>query len=695
MMVTDRSHKVTVRSVALPAFGFIFSGLIITAFLLVQLGAAEVPTTATASFLIFSGILVVMAIGEIALTLVAASPALPRALTALLIGSVLCSIMLLALSFGSGAPTGTILISSAAIALPVAYAARRWRPAPRTTDWRDLVAALIAAIIISLWCRGFAQTEPILEITGRLHAWSDYYVHGAQLAEFGDSRAAGRGSIVFADYPRIFYHYGMYLLPSTLLGAVQTSGLAVATAVLTPLGLLLGLIASYLLASQFGGRLAGVLTMAGLTLLPDAAQYGMANGFYSFYWLLFTTPGAGFGFAACCIALLLLLDWQRSGNRATLVGALVMTAAIFQMRVHFLIWLLPTLVLCGLSNSAIVRRNRRVWLGSLAATGVGVVVAVAMVRPLREFWLHHSAVQPYINFIYRSNEPTAFPGLYDRIIGGIGEVPGLFAAALLLPIAAFGALLAAYPLALLIAKWRRGWSWDFFDSVPPALIVVFLVMVLYAPTDPWGDISEYQHRSFVMAYAILMIWTAQYLGNSVRCEFSERLLFVPLIGLVAVGVTALTLVIRFDPARPPFAWGKQYYDLPVSPGLVASARWIRQHPVAGPVTLAVGPVDSGAYIIDNATALASLTNIPTYLARAASQLKQDEPRRLVATERMQRMQRVETSIDAAEAMRLLREANITAYVWISRSPPSFDPNLVRADWHDADAAIYLVGRAPD
>ncbi|HEY0329446.1 MAG TPA: hypothetical protein VGC77_10135 [Rhodopseudomonas sp.] len=644
-----------------------------------------------AEMLIGSGI--VLAVGEIMLTLFSCSALVPRAPMAMLTGAVVSSILLLVGSFGSGVPSGALLLWSGVIVLPLAGAVAGWRQVPRTTDWRDLAALLVVAVIVAIWCRGFAQTAPILDATGRLHAWSDYYVHGAQLAEFGDPLAAGRGSILLADYPRVFYHYGMYMLPSAVLGAVNASGMAIATAVLAPLGLLLALAASYLLASQFAGRLAGVAAIAGLTLLPDAARYGFENGFYSFYWLLFTTPGAGYGIAACCVALILLHDWQRTRATATLIGALVMTIAIFQMRVHFLIWLAPALAISFLLQSKPARSHPWRWLGGAGAAAFAAIIAVAAIAPARQLWLAHSAVVPYLNFIYRANEPTAYPGLYDRIIARTGELPGLFAGTLLLLPAAVGALLLLYPIALKLAKQRAGWRWGAFDTLPLALIAVFFAMVLYAPHDPWGDISEYQHRSFVLLYAVLIIWIAQYLVTAIGGLAAERRLAVAWLGAVCVAAAAIAAT-GFDPARPRFAWGKEYYDVAADPGIIAAARWIRLHPSDAKATVAVGPVDPKAYIVDTATALASLTNTPTFLARAASQLKQDDSRRNIAIDRMDRLQRVERSADAEAAMLLLREANVTSYAWVAPAPPGFDPGYARASFHDDHGAVYLVdGRA--
>ncbi|WP_159011117.1 hypothetical protein [Bradyrhizobium sp. S69] len=673
-----------------PFAGHLIAALIVAGFLLRMLSLAGSELDVFAAIAVYAGAVITIGVGEIVLSLFACSAMIARALMATLTGAIVTSILLLASSFITGLPTGQLLIWSGVAVLPLTWAVSRRRPASTGTAWQDLAAMAVAAIIVAIWCHDFAQSATVLEATNQLHAWDDNYVHGAQLAEFGDRLAVGRGAILFADYPRVFYHYGMYMLPSTVLGAVNASGLAIAVAFLTPLGLFLGLTASFVLASQLSCRLAGIAAVACLTALPDAAQYGFKNGFYSFHWLLFTTPGAGYGIAACCVALILFVEWYRTRATATLVGAIIISVAIFQLRVHFLIWFAPAIVTSFLLQLDFIRRNPRRWLGAIAGGSLSLIVVVASLEPIRHFWLSHSVVEAYLNLAYRSSEPNNYAGLYDWLTARLGDVPTFFVAALLLLPAAFGVLLLAYPLTLSLAMRTHGWIWTPFDTFPLALIAVFIGMTLYAPA-AGGLIDELQHRSFVFLYVVLAVWNCAYVFRGTPLSFRTPAARWGLAGLVPVCV-ALKLLTNFDPARPHFNWGKSHYDTLLNPGIISAAQWIRGHATHGN-TIALAPVDSAALIADSPTALASFTNLPEYLARAGSQLKQDPARRAVAEQRLQRLEKIEQLHDAESVFQLLKEARVTYFVWLAVKPPSFDSQYSRAVFHDANVSIYQTNAA--
>ena len=273
---------------------------------------------------------------------------------------------------------------------------------------------------------------------------------------------------------------------------VDATGLTIATAVLLPLGLFLAAISAYALASEMAGRRAGVLALAVLTLVPDASHYGLENGFFGFHWLIFTNPGSGYGLAASAVGLMLLVVWFRSGNARVLALAILMIVAVIESRAHFFVWLAPAVLGTLLLATPFARRKATIlWpLGLLVLAAM--IVALIAVEPLQRLWLANSTVVRYVYFVHVGQEPTAYAGVYARLLETLGQVGAtLVGTALIVPAYARG-LPRLYPLALILAVKSKGW--DAIDALPLLLLVVFVVVTLLAPASRWGYVTEYQHR---------------------------------------------------------------------------------------------------------------------------------------------------------------------------------------------------------
>ena len=213
------------------------------------------------------------------------------------------------------------------------------------------------AVLVGFWCRHAASAVSELKATGILPVWSDYFIHGSIIAEFGDPLAVSRGSIELVGEPLAFYHYAAYMIPAALASVADLPGLALATSVMLPLGLLVAGLGSYALGTALADRRAGVVAIAFLLLLPDPSLYGLNNGFLGFHWLLFTAPGSGYGLGAAAIALVFANEWFSSGSRAALMLALALTAAMFQLRAHIFLLFAPALVLTLICGTELARRH--------------------------------------------------------------------------------------------------------------------------------------------------------------------------------------------------------------------------------------------------------------------------------------------------------------------------------------------------
>jgi hypothetical protein len=661
---------------------------VVVALLLAQLlSFARVGLSTFALLALAAGALAVVLAGEIALRLARIEQIAARPLFALSLGSVVTSIFLVAAVFVTSATAGQAFVIWGLVVFACTAALGKREACEDAFEWADLVTMAAIGTIIAVGCRAAAEAVPTLEATGRLPVWIDAYIHGTVIANFGDPLATGRGNILLAGVPLDFYHYGYYQLPAAVMGLVPANGLEIATAVLLPLGLFLGAIAVYALASEMADRRAGVLALALLVLVPDASHYGLANGFFGFHWLLFTNPGCGYGLAACASGLATLVIWLRTGNVRALILAALSITAVMQLRAHFFLWLAPAAVGTVLLAMPFARRHAgAIWAFGLLGFA-GLVFALLTVAPLQRLWLANSVVVDYIFTVHAGQEPTAYTGLYGRLLATLGApAAALVGTAMIVP-AMLGAFVIAYPLMLTLSVRARGWQP--IDALPLLLLIVFVVITLFAPATAWGDITEYQHRAFVLAYTVIAVWTSVYVVRLLPPLAASPLWIALGSTGVATGAVALVTFAGIVPGAPRFNWAKDYYDVPVEAGIVAVARDIRLKSKTGDV-VAVGPALADVYLVDPATQIASLTDLPTFLARYKSMISENESVREIAQHRLEVQKKVEAATDPGIAADLLKKEGVTWYVWLGKAGPAFDAQHRTADFATQDVAVYRV-----
>ncbi|MGB9365896.1 MAG: hypothetical protein WCE79_07775 [Xanthobacteraceae bacterium] len=651
------------------------------------------------------GALIVLLSGEV-LLVVAGLETPARLPVAVVTGAVATSLVLLAGVLLTGLTAGTVFVGwILAVVAAVLVLGRDVLRAQMRTDLVDAVAIACLAILVGFWSRHCAAAIPELKATGILPSWSDYYIHGAVIAQFGSPLAVGRGTLELADQPLPFYHYGSYMLAAAIGRLVDLPGLGLANSVLLPLGLLLAAIGSYALATALADRRAAVIAAGFLMVLPDPSFYGLANGFLAFHWNLFTHPGAGYALGAAAVSLVCLAPWfERRDWRALGLG-LALAAATFQLRAHVFLWLMPAIVATLALSTAFARRHRRA-IAAAGIAGIALVLVLALtITPLRDLWLGRTWVREVMDLIHRAQEPTGYPGLYDSLVGSLGIGPAAILGTLLIVPGVLGVFTVLYPLllVLVVRQARRAMAarqappqpMDLFplrlgplDLFPLLLLLLLLLFVLFA----WGaptTLFEIKHRAVVLLYQVFAIWTAAYLSRAMFASRSSDEAALPYLAAIVVAAVAVGLAFDVDPARPRFAWGKQYYRVAAAPGVVDAAAHLRASARPGD-TAAIGPIDDKAYFGDPATQIASLTDVPNYLARAALYGKTAGGRAEVVEQRLRQLRAVEASSDLSSAEGLLRAAGITWYVAFGPAGPGFDPARAHAIAVTPNSAIYLL-----
>ncbi len=613
----------------------------------------------------------------------------------ILLGSVATSLVLTGGCILSGHSAGTIFVWWSLLVAAMAFQVAR-HPSPfhavnlvRRFDPLELASIVAIGLVVAVWCRRAARLLPTLDATGLSPIWSDYFIHGTEVAQFGVSLAEGRASFLLVDQPLVFYHYASYMLPAAVAGLVDLPGLGLATSVLLPYGILLAALGIFAFARTMASGAIALLAPMALLLLPDGSSVGFRNGFFGFHWLLFTAPGSGYGLGVAFTALTVMAMWRANRRPASLWLGLIVTAAIFEFRAHIFILFAPALAMTLLWETDLVRRYRRVAASAMVIATVAGAVCIATVPVARQAWLQFSAFGAFMETIHTGMSPTAYDGLYQMIGQEYGRpsawIIGFWA---LIPIA-LGALTVALPMALVVAVRRTGWQ--ALDSFPIWCTAAWLGLVVCAPSAPHGDVTEYQHRAFVLVYAVVFVWTLLLLDRAIQANgpvrTRSRLVFIFPTLILAALVAGMAANWDKDPAQPQFGWGSRHFGTRLDRGLLDAATFVRTRAVVGD-TFALIPTNRWNQEDDVATRFAALANVPAYLARAGVQVLNGRERAALAERRLAELNQIATTNDPEVAFSKLREIGVKYLVALGDGGPLFDPDGSRAAFRTGGAAVY-------
>ena len=365
---------------------------------------------------------------------------------------------------------------------------------------------------------------------------------------------------------------------------------------------------------------------------------GFRNGFFGFHWLLFTAPGSGYGLGVAFTALTVMAMWRADRRQASLWLGLIVTAALFEFRAHVFILFAPALTMTLLWETDVARRHVRAIVPAMLIAIAAGAVCIAIVPFLRHAWLQFSAFDAFMETVHTGMPPTAYDGIYQMIQQQDGRVVAWVLGFLALIPVALGALTVTAPLALTAAIRRTGWQ--ALDSFPIWCVMAWLGVVLFAPR-AHGDTSEYQHRPFVLVYAVALVWTLVWLDRAMQSTHVgprrwRRAVFPTVVTAALCAGVATNR--NEDPARPHFAWGGRFFGARLDRGLLEAATFVRTQAIVGD-TFALIPSDSSNQGDDAATRFAALSDVPAYLARAGIQVMNGEERRVVTERRLAALKR--------------------------------------------------------
>jgi hypothetical protein len=546
-------------------------------------------------------------------------------------------------------------------------------PGGGRTD-RGLLALLLCAAATVLWCWDLAQVPGVLAREGWLTTWTDQFVHGAVISQFGDPRAAGRQAIGLADAPMPLYHYASYMLPAAFVWPLDLPGFPLATSLWAPVGFLTLCAGAYVLGSELAGIAGGLAALAALTLLPDAASYGLHNGFFGYYWYVLAVPGASYAVGVSLVAIAFLHRWTKARSLRPLLASACLVAASFLVRTHVFLLVFPAWLASAAMLTRLVQR-RKVAFFAVAGAAFGLfVLGYYLLIPDARL-----ALVEFLDIAHGQQVLLAYDGLYPGLVADYGPALAIPAGLLLVFPAFLGLFTILYPVSVLLARRSRGLG--AIDFLPVAFLVGYLLLMSTAPVPANGDSTELTQRPFVMVYAVIAVWTVTALVNwfAVQGGLDPRRLRLPLLLIAAV---SLIWAVRYTDRD--WRWAQVQE---VTPGLPQAAGFLRSHGRSGDV-FAVEGLKPGWVATDDSIQLASLTGMPAYLTRPYVHVSAGGRRKEVALERHAALARVAAEESISTALMRLRELGVHWYVVAGSTGPRWDPQRRAATFVAGTVAVY-------
>lgn len=556
-----------------------------------------------------------------------------------------------------------------------------------SSDWADTAIALLFAISIGFLAKIPVSSPMSLLNTGVLSIWSDYFLHGVTIASLGSPFASGV-DMELAGIGISFYHYAPFIIPAAFQTVSGMTGLALATSLLLPLGLLVAAFGSYAFAVELGGRIGGLFAITVVICLPVYATF-IQSGWFDFYWLLFATPGLGYALGVSAVVCVSTVTYLRHSENRVLWFTIALLFSLILIRVHVFMLLAPAIV------SLIVlhhwRRHIRLLLWVVISAIFVGLFALHFFTDLHAHWVAFSHPHEYLNFALQW---SLFNGQAIKFF----EYPLLTAVFQLWVIlaAVLGGYLVLYPLSFWLSVRRFGFH--ALDALPLLLLISFIGLMLFAPTARNGDFTEYKHRHFNLIYVVIAIYTIIYASNLLSVYFQNKNNIVWRVYGFMVFVFATTIGLNWNsnPARPDveaMPWASKLDNISIIPGLVNAAQYIKENAKYGDV-LATGFSSSNTSDVSNLNIQAvSLTGVPAFISRADLKMTSSQCIKQVVNERLSLLNQLSTLTNWAESKSFLQNNGIRWFLVTSEELPAWDPGLKSAVFSSNSIAVYDSGFA--
>lgn len=545
-------------------------------------------------------------------------------------------------------------------------------------SWFLAIAAISG--FSTIWSLDSTTRYALLE-QSHLRLWLDIFIHAGTIAEFGDPKIAGRGLSGLVDTAPTFYHFASYALPGLMVRILALSPVDVVTAFWFPFGIFLSVTSIFSLGRILSGIAGGSLALMLFEVLPDAAAYGLKQGFLSFHWMMEASPGTLYALPTALASVGILAEWSRRGGIRYLGLAFALLLSTFLLRAHIFMWLLvPFAVVVVAAQPAPIRRFR--W--HLINLGV-IVLPIALLWIAREevkLLGYGSFMSRFIELLHTHMEPTNYDGFYSYLIQIMGPLGALPFGLLLALVGMAGIWLLTFLSGFSIALWYR--RIEEIDWLPAALLLYACVLMTLAPMPFNGDFTEFRQRAFVLVYVLLIVWTAKFAVSFSRLRISSIVAgFAALFALIpAIWWMPYAKVSRM-------AWGTSYDNIEITPGVVTAARWIKQEGRRGD-SIAVANTKQDEKLFDIPTTLMSISGVPAYLSRPGLYALSGYPRSETIKLRLAELDLIHNMTNVTEARERLKNDGIGFYVTLTTDMPSWDKEGSASSLKVGDVAVWRI-----
>jgi hypothetical protein len=531
-----------------------------------------------AAVVITIGLLSAVATGRVLLRLTRiVLPEGTQAAAELLLGTVAMGVTMLSICTVSGCSAGPAFIAFCALGGLALFMNLRNAAAIALPSFVDLGALGGICVISCVWSEVAIQSFPRLRSEHAFYAWSDFFIHSAEIAQFAQFSGLGGKSILVMGVHLPLYHYASYMFPAAISGMSGLPALAIATSFWVLFGFICMGLGAYVLGVTLAGR-AGLAGAAAIFLLPDASHYGMRHPFFGFHWLLQISPTGAYavGISLLAIAYGVIALREKRGRPFWCAVALSLSMATF--RAHIFV----ALAVSGIVLALVFWRPAKIWVWAsvltLLAFGAlgGAWVAEYIPRAPHFFTGEHAPIDLLVTL---NKLPIAASDDAGSLIASLPAPIALAVGLLLLTWAAFGLFGPLYGLGLIyLIKTNLHRKEDF---IPLAILGAYCLMVVAFPLGPAADPDEFQHRPFVLTYAVLALWDGCLLARIVNQGLSRR--WINFSGSLACCTLVVPFILADSAQRGEESWGNRLASMPVRAGLAQSAEYIRKNAASSDV----------------------------------------------------------------------------------------------------------------
>lgn len=260
-----------------------------------------------------------------------------NSLEAMVLGIILVSFCLLLLAFLTPFSIG-INFLAILVLLAAGHLVLRRRFSFRSVQMgaRDWLALLLTGIGAFLWSQGNLKSLHFEGNSVVFRPWLDILFHSRYMSLFAHSSGANDLTNPFLNGESLpLYHYGIYFIPALLVHLTGRGAFYMAAGILSPLGFIMLGLSAYLFGKSLFNERAGLVSVAGLFLIPDMSFLGLGSQWTSFFFFQEIAMNGAVSSAV------LLLGWSylirgcswNSFRLIFLAGFLFLICAVFKIQI--------------------------------------------------------------------------------------------------------------------------------------------------------------------------------------------------------------------------------------------------------------------------------------------------------------------------------------------------------------------------